>query len=92
MSTQLSKNKSIQASLQKLRNSGFKADIIEFNDNWIAIAITSESIIDYLTRHIEKYITYPQHFVEFNKDTNMVVIHFWKGEMPWNLKLKIQNK
>jgi len=92
MTNELSKNKSIQASLQKLRNMGFHASTIEFNENWIGVAITSESIINYIIRNIEKYITYPQHFVEYDPQTRILIVHFWKGDMPWQLRMKIQNK
>ena len=92
MSSSLSKNQSIQASLQKLRNAGFRASVIEFNDSWIAVTVTSESIINYLMRVIEKYITYPNHFIEFDKQTNMLIIHFWRGETPWQIKMKVGNQ
>jgi len=92
MSSTLSKNASIQASLQKLRNIGLRASVIEFNENWIAITVTSESIINYITRTVEKYITYPNHFVEYDQDTKMLVIHFWKGDVPWQIRMKVGNQ
>ena len=92
MGTDLSKNESIKASLQKLRNLGLRANTIEFNENWIAVTITSESIINYLTRMVEKYITYPNHLTEFDKETQMLVVHFWKGEVPWQIRMKIGEK
>jgi len=92
MSSNLSKNQSIQASLQKLRNIGLRASTLEFNDNWIAVTVTSESVIDYLTRVVEKYITYPQHYVEYDPQSKLLIIHFWKGDIPWQLKMKMGSK
>ena len=92
MSSDLQKNQSIQQSLQKLRNIGLRASTIQFNDSWIAVTVTSESVINYLSRVVEKYITYPNHYVEYDTNTKMLVIHFWKGEMPWGIKQKIGNQ
>lgn len=87
-----SKLKAVEESLQRLRKMGLKTTLEAFNENWIAIIITSESLIDYITKVIDKEIKYPQHYVEFDKDSKLLVIHFWRGDMPSALKTKILNQ
>jgi len=78
-------NQSVQKSLQNLARLGLRGEVIVFDDNWAALAISGESIIDAMKRMVARSIVYNKFYIEYDKETGFLVIHFWKGETPQQL-------
>lgn len=88
MTAKLSDHPAIAKSLRRLRAMGLKCTVDEINNNWIFIACTEESIIETIKRIVDRQISYPNHYVEHDNQTGMLVVHFWKGQKPRGLLLK----
>lgn len=88
MVSKITDNPAIAKSLRRLRNMGLKCTVEQINDNWIFIVCTEESIINTIKRIVDKNIGYSKHYVEYDKRTGMLIIHFWRGEKPKGILLK----
>ncbi|PMQ00721.1 MAG: hypothetical protein CBR30_09700 [Dictyoglomus sp. NZ13-RE01] len=82
-------NEVIEKTIRRLNNLGLKGQAEVVNDNHLMLVITGESIINTVKRLVSKNITYPKSYIEYNKELNVLVVHFWKGEMPQSLKQKM---
>jgi len=82
-------NPNVRKSLQNLTRLGLRGEIVVFDDNWACLAISADSIIDAMKRMVARAITYPKNYVEYDKETGFLLVHFWKGETPQKLVNKM---
>jgi len=78
----------IVKSLNRLRSMGLKVSLEEMNENWVMIVIIPESMINFFKRMLSKNITYPKHYIDYDKESNLFAIHVWRGETPWVIRRK----
>ncbi|RLG74360.1 MAG: hypothetical protein DRO23_07050 [Thermoprotei archaeon] len=75
----------VQKGIRRLRAMGLKVHLHFKDENEGYIFIDAESIIQYITRLVDKNIKYPKKKVYYDKELNVLAIKVWKskGDMIW---------
>ena len=79
---QLINDERIEKSIRRLKALGLKVFVDVINDNLCSVVIDSDSIIDYIKRVISKQIGYPSFRILYDKHERLLLIYFWRGEIP----------
>jgi hypothetical protein len=82
MPKQIIKDERIEKSIRRLKALGLKIFIDVINDDLCSVVIDSDSIIDYIKRVIAKQIGYPNFRILYDKHERLLLIYFWRGEIP----------
>jgi hypothetical protein len=88
--TSLEYDQRIQKSIQALRGLGLRLHLERVNDDWIYIAIDRESIINAIRKIAERNIRWTQYLILNDTETGYLTIHFWRGDIPSQLKMKLK--
>jgi len=89
MGATLAQHDVIQKSIRRLQNMGFKTYIGHSDQNSLLLLIDRDSIVKTLTRMIDRQISYPNHMVAYDRENHVVVVAFWKGNLPAWLEAKL---
>jgi len=87
--TELLNDPRVQKSISALRGLGLKVQAELISEDWLMLAITEDSIITTIKRLIEKNMRYPSFIILRDRDTGLLAVHFWRGDMPLALRNKI---
>jgi hypothetical protein len=77
-------------SLNALRGLGLKIHLEKMNDDWIYVAIDENSIINTVKKLMERNIRWTQYLILRDNETGYLTIHFWRGDLPLQLRMKIK--
>jgi hypothetical protein len=77
-------------SINALRGLGLKVHLEKVNDDWLYVAIDENSIINTVKKLMERNIRWTQYLILRDPETGYLVVHFWRGDLPLQLKMKLR--
>jgi hypothetical protein len=80
----------VQKSLSALRGLGLRLSVDKINEDWVAVAISIDSIINAIRNLMEKNIRWKQHIIIKDVEHGFLVVHFWRGEKPRQLEMMLK--
>jgi hypothetical protein len=77
-------------SINSLRGLGLKVHLEKVNDDWLYVAIDQNSIINTVKKLMERNIRWTQYLIMRDNETGYLVVHFWRGDIPLQLRMKLK--
>jgi hypothetical protein len=77
-------------SINALRGLGLKVHLEKVTDDWLYVAIDQNSIINTVKKLMERNIRWTQYLIMKEPETGFLVVHFWRGDMPSQLRMKLK--
>lgn len=82
----------ITTTRRRLAKMGLDVTIEQVNPNYVVMAISWESIMRYIKRHLTRTVDYPKHFIHLDPELQLLTIHIWKGERPQEVTTLVERE